>query len=198
MKDKIIEHSTRMFARDGLKAVRMDDIAAEIGVSKRTIYEHFEDKEALILASLDYFHGRMHAFNDELTRDAGNIIAEYLLLMEVYDSQVDATHRLMGDAHKFYPRLYEQFIREHSQTGLQRLRLKIEQGIRDGWLIPTLNIELAMIVVGHSMYGAIKAEGLGDSGATRREAFKFFVTHFMRGIATQKGIELIDKKLNIG
>ncbi len=198
MKERIIEHTTRMFARDGVKAVRMDDIAAEMGISKRTIYEIFGDKETLITEGFDYFHRKMKAANDELTRGADNIIDEYLILMDVQDRQMEDVSRIINDTRKFYPHIYDKFMREHAHMAAEELRRKLQKGIEQGYLIPKLDIDLTLIIFIHTMYGAMRTQGMMLSNVTQRELFKFFTTHFIRGIATQKGIELIDKKLNNG
>jgi AcrR family transcriptional regulator len=197
MKQRIVDYTTGMFARDGVKAVRMDDIAAEMGMSKRTIYEMFGDKEALILACLDHFHNKLRIYNDELTRDADNIITEYLTVLDVWDKQMDATSRIMDDVRKFYPRVYDQYMMNHACMAAEEIRHKLQQGIEQGYLVPSLTIDIAMAIFGHSLYGAIKSGDWGGTAAGWREAFKFFTTHFLRGISTRKGIELIDKKLGI-
>jgi AcrR family transcriptional regulator len=193
IKERIIDHTTRMFTRDGLRSVRMDDIATEMGISKRTIYEIFGDKEALIMECLDYFHHKIKAHNDDLTRDADNIIAEYLIVLDVWDKQMEAAGRIMDDVMKFYPQLYERFRAEHACAATDEFRKKMQLGIRQGYLVPTLDIDMAMIIFLHTMYGAIKTKPLAPSTAVmQREAFKFFTTHFIRGISTLKGIALID------
>ncbi len=198
MKERIVERTTRMFTRDGVKAVRMDDIAAEMGISKRTIYEIFGDKETLITECFYNFHHKMKAANDELTREAGNIISEYLMILDVWDKQIEEKSRIIDDMRKFYPHIYDSFMREHAHLAVEELRLKLHQGIEQGYLIPSLDIEMTLIIFTHTMYGAMKTHGMLLSNVTQREVFKFFTTHFIRGIATQKGIELIDKKLNNG
>src|ERR1700761_2446858 len=53
MKDRILETADRLFYLQGIRAIGVDTIAAEIGISKRTLYNHFPSKDALIKAYLD-------------------------------------------------------------------------------------------------------------------------------------------------
>jgi AcrR family transcriptional regulator len=198
MKERIIEQTACMFARDGVKAVRMDDIAAEMGISKRTIYEIFGDKETLITECFHHYHRKMKAENAELTRGTDNIIAEFLIQLEIFDKRMEETGRIIDDVRKFYPHIYENFMRDHAYMEAEELRRKLRHSIDTGYLMPTLDIDMVLIIFMHTMYGAMKTTGLLVSNITQREVFKFFTTHFIRGIATQKGIELIDKKLNNG
>src|SRR5258705_796875 len=53
MKDRILETADRLFYLQGIRAVGVDTIAAEIGISKRTLYNHFPSKDALVAAYLE-------------------------------------------------------------------------------------------------------------------------------------------------
>lgn len=193
MKERIIDQTTRMFASHGIKAVRMDDIAAELGISKRTIYEVFGDKESLIMAAVTHFHDTMDAVNAKFTEQSANIIEEYMMLMKVHDKQMDALCKMLDDLKKYYPVLFERWMSEHAVRASNEIRKKLQQGIDEGLLLPDLDIEKTISIVGMSMYNAIRHHILSGRNSTQRETFEFFVTHFMRGIATLRGIELIDK-----
>lgn len=54
-KERIIEQAMQMFVTQGIKSVRMDDIAQQLGVSKRTLYELFGDKEGLLYLAMERF-----------------------------------------------------------------------------------------------------------------------------------------------
>ena len=196
MKNRIVEHTSQMFARSGVKAVRMDDIAADMGISKRTIYEIFGDKDTLVAECLYHFHHKLRAANLELARDADNIIAEYLLVLDVWDGQMECLGRIIDEMRRYYPRIYEHFLAEHTAVAAEEMRRKLRHGIEQGYLIPSLDIEMTMLIFTHTMYGLMRTQGYLLTNVTQRAVFKFFVTHFLRGIATHKGIELIDKKLN--
>ena len=68
LKDRIVAESTNLFVRNGVKSVRMDDIASRLGVSKRTIYELFGDRESLIVECVRHFY----ASQDENTTGASH------------------------------------------------------------------------------------------------------------------------------
>ena len=57
-RERIIEQAAKMFAEQGIKSIRMDDIAKALGVSKRTLYEMFEDKEELLYLSIRFMQSR--------------------------------------------------------------------------------------------------------------------------------------------
>lgn len=193
LEERIVEHTTGMFARDGVKSVRMDDIAAEMGISKRTIYEVFGDKENLIMACLRYFHARIRQHNEQLTAGAKNLIEEYLIMMNEWDKQVDATYNIMGDVKKFYPKIYDRYFKEHMDEAVTSIKTKLRKAIDQGLLLKDLNINLSITIIGYSIYGIIKKEAILPDGLTERDAFKYVTSYFIRGIATIKGIKMIDE-----
>jgi len=193
LQDRIIDEATKLFAHQGIKAVRMDDIASSMGISKRTIYEVFGDKENLILECLNYFNDKMNEMNAEITAGASNIIEEYLLIMEVWDKQMDASHNIVGNIKKFYPRIYDKYSKTHMKEAYSKLKIKLKQGVEQGYLLDNVNLNLAISVFGHSIYGILKNDATMPHNVSEREAFKYITTYFFRGIATPKGIAMIDE-----
>ena len=59
LKERILKTAMELFATHGVKAVKMDDIAASLGISKRTLYEIYENKEVLLLAGVKSHHEMM-------------------------------------------------------------------------------------------------------------------------------------------
>ena len=193
IKEWIVAHTTGMFARCGVKSVRMDDIAAEMGISKRTIYEIFDDKENLIMDCLDYFHRRQHQQFEEAARGATNIIEESLIMLDVLDKQMDAGYSILRDVKKFYPAVHERYTRQHMKEEMGEIREKLQRGIDDGYLLADINLDLSLTVMGYSIFGVFEREGLLPEGMSMRDAFKYVVSYFVRGIATLKGIAMIDE-----
>lgn len=193
LKERIIDHTTKMFASQGVKSIRMDDIATEMGISKRTLYEIFGDKQNLIMECLGYFNNKIREYYEQITQGAGNIIEEYLMFLNVWDKQMDATYNIMNDVKKFYPRLYEKYTADHRHEAIEQLKAKLQQGIEQGYLLENINLPLSITVMGYSLYGIIKKDAILPDNISERDAFKYVVSYFMRGMATLKGIEMIDE-----
>src|SRR6478609_7501874 len=76
MREKIIKKAGELFLKVGFKSITMDDIAREMGISKKTIYKHFENKELLIEATTEISHIELHQAIDEVMVRNHNAIAE--------------------------------------------------------------------------------------------------------------------------
>ena len=86
-KGRIIDQAMQMFVSQGIKSVRMDDIAQQLGVSKRTLYEMFGDKEGLLYLAMERYSERNRQRWNELTADAHDVLeAMFMVLGEVMDN----------------------------------------------------------------------------------------------------------------
>ena len=195
-KQHIIAETTRMFIQQGVRAIRMDDIASHMGISKRTLYELFGDKENLIGQCLAYHFESIDQLMKQRTMKARIVIEEFIYLLDDWDSIMDGNMKLMEGIKKFYPRIYEEATqdKEKGEYRLNMFKNKIRDGIRDGFFLPDINVELAIMIFTDSVYGLItRPERYSQSNITPSEAFKYIVTYFFRGISTQKGIRLLDE-----
>lgn len=196
MRDHIIKEATKLFIQYGLKAIRMDDIATQLGVSKRTIYEIFGDKETLIYECMDYYNDKLHAEKAQIMAQASNIIEEFVLLFQNWEEDADANYKLMVSLKRFYPNVYKKLSEGRSKEGFETLKRKMVKGVEEGYLLESVNYDLAISVFTHSIYGIISNQkAILPNNVSEKEAFKYVVTYFFRGIATEKGRKLIDEYL---
>lgn len=194
LRERIITETTNMFVTYGIKSIRMDDIAEHLGVSKRTIYEIFGDKENLLLECMRY-HSREYGRKKLERMSRGkNIIEEMLMILEDWDNSVDVNYKLVTNLKKFYPKVYEAVAAENQREGYSKLREKLIKGVQDGLLVSDINLDLAIYVFSNSIYGITNRQNLMlPNNVTEKEAYRYVITYFFRGIATEKGIKMIDE-----
>ena len=82
--NQIVETAHTLFIERGIKDVKMDDIAAEMSISKRTIYELFNDKEQLLHEVLKFQHERMSENGREVIRSSSHILEIILKLYNLH------------------------------------------------------------------------------------------------------------------
>lgn len=197
MKERIIEETTKMFVAYGIKSIRMDDIASNLGISKRTIYEIFGDKENLILECLRYYSLQMEEKKNKTIAKADNIIEEFLFMLEEWDSDIEVNQKLMTNVMKFYPKIYKQIFDENAAKGYATLRKKLVEGVEKGFFLDNINYDLAISVFSYSIFGIVyKKIGVLPDNVSDQDAFSYVITYFFRGIATEKGIRMIDEYMD--
>jgi len=193
-KERIIEESTNLFVRYGVKSVRMDDIASRLGISKRTVYELFGDRESLIIACVRHFYARQAAIHEDRIAQARNVIEEFVMLLDDWEAMVTTNLNFMNDLERFYPAIYGKIKDERHREGRDRLKMKLEQGIEEGLFFRNINLDFAAAALIASVSTVFTTPSAYESvNVPMSEAFKYITMCFFRGIATEKGIRLIDR-----
>ena len=195
-KERIIEQAMRMFVAQGIKSVRMDDIAQQLGVSKRTLYELFGDKEGLLYLAMDRYFEQTRLERSLACANARNVLeAMFMVLGSVMDNS-EVIQRLLNNLRKFYPSVYDKMMREGTVKSRRDLQDMLEKGIADGLFVDTINFDLAISVLYYTSSAiTVRGDLILPEGMTEREAFVQIISNFFRGIATPKGVQLIDDYL---
>ena len=195
--EKIVEHVWHMIITMGIKSVRMDDVANVMGMSKRTLYEMFGDKEELLYESVVYHRRKMHmALKDRA--DACDNALEMVLtcFLEIFSRWDEAEWRLMNNMKKFYPKVYERVSKTFTEQGLAGLKCILVECRKEGYLARNVDIELVTMVFFQTS-GMLMREYdiMLPEGVTREDAYGCMAVNFLRGVASLKGIEMIDSIL---
>lgn len=184
-----------MFVEQGIKAVRMDDIARHIGVSKRTLYEMFGDKEELLYQCLSYYIREQDKRHAELGAQAKNVLEAMLLVFGDVMNSAEVSHRLQSNLRRFYPKVYERLVSERSRSreGLEQFKIALSRGVEEGYFQGIVNFDLAITLLRYSVEGlVVRKDVLLSHNMSTNDALVFLVVNFLRGISTEKGMRFID------
>ena len=194
LKDRIIEKAGDLFRLYGIKNVSMDEIASSMGISKRTIYENFKDKEDILLSVLRWFNEtRKQIFETEFSQ-CKNVVEVFIKLIEHHEEAPPCSVKFFEDIQKYYPRA-NNMIRRNVQLSNVHLRNFLRQGIEEGYIREDLNVNVAAFLVEESTYTYIRASYLEKPPFSFSELFYTMMINFVRGIMTGKGIGIIDDYL---
>ena len=112
-KEKIIDTATKLFLENGVKTVTMNKIVQELHTSKRTLYQHFEDKTALLKACLAVYHQKVKKENKETIQISSNAIeAMGYLLHKIIKRSHTVNPNFFNDILHYYPGLLNESYRE--------------------------------------------------------------------------------------
>lgn len=192
-KDRIVAQAMQMFVSEGIKSVRMDDIARQLGVSKRTLYELFGDKESLLYLAMEHWFECKRLERERAGAGAGNVLEAMFRVLDCVLNDSESVHRLLNSLRKFYPAVYDRLMSEGSAKSRRDLRQMLERGIADGLFVATINIELAISVLYYTASAVTdRKDLLLPDGMSEREAYLQVVSTFFRGISTPEGLRLVD------
>ena len=192
-KDRVIEQALDMFIYDGVKSVRMDDIATAFHMSKRTLYELFGDKETLLIESIKHFHKQINIKQDLVSKDAKNVIEELMLSLEQWEKHSESNYKLILGLKKYYPKAFA-IVREYRHKDRNiALKIKLEKGVKQGLFLNDINLDIAITLFTDSMLGVVSNnDQLYKNSISHKETLLYIIIYFFRGIATDKGIQLIE------
>lgn len=193
-REKVVKRAAEMIAELGVKSLRVDDLAHDMGISKRTLYEMFGDKEELL------YHSIKHLFQseaNEIQSQASTSQSGIPALFEIFDAMMArgaVRKRIMENLAKFYPELYERIMTENRDYGLAILREKLTCLVEEGLISEMVNIDLSITMFYYTSMGLMRRHGrlVLPNGVTEQDAFRYTIVNFFRGIATLKGVEQID------
>jgi AcrR family transcriptional regulator len=194
---KIILTKVReLYTKFGIKSITMDDVATELGISKKTLYQHVSDKEDLVGKYVDNEINLRQAEICECFKVGFNAIEELfeisLFMNKMMREQNPATDH---DLKKYYPQLHQKIIKVKREGIMNYIMLNLKKGKEEGLYRHDFDDEVIA-----KLYLA-RAENLPFNDLYSVEEYtsvKIFVeliSYHIRGIATQLGIEVLEKKI---
>jgi len=193
-KERILVKAEELFMQYGIRSVSMDDIANNLGMSKKTLYQYFTDKDELVDAVVD---GHIKEIQQDCLgckTDAGNAIHEIFNMMErIMEEFNNMNPMLLYDLEKFHFKAYRRF-REHKDKFLaQVIRENIEWGIKDELYRPDINVDVMCRFRLESMMIPFNVGLFPPGKYNLAVTSEIVLVHFVYGIATIKGHKLIQK-----
>ena len=196
---QVKEHVAGMILNLGIKSVRMDDVAADLGMSKRTLYEMFGDKEELLFQSIVHLMEERQREVTKRTAHCQNMLEILLVSVRMFcveGRMGEMERRLTANMKKFYPQIFERVQDYHIEKSMGGLRYALDKCHEEGYLDPNADIEL-MTQLFFLSTGMLMSDGrvTMPEGVSREEAFGALVVNFLRGLSSSKGLMMIDQFL---
>ena len=147
MKNKIIIRATELFLSLGFKSVTMDDLAQSMGISKKTIYQFFKNKDQLIRSCTRSIQTKLVEEFNEIRKNAGNPIIElFQVKKEVMKILGNTETAPQFQLQKFYPEIYKELKDREFELVGKNLQESLERGINSGYFRKEINIDFNNIV----------------------------------------------------
>lgn len=193
-KDRILIKADELFMRYGMRSVSMDDIANSLGMSKKTLYQYYADKDELVDAVVQNHVKEMESDCLGCRQKARDAVHEIFITMErVMEKIADMNPMLLYDMEKFHFKAYQRF-REHKDKFLaQMIRDNIEWGIKEELYRPELNVDIISKFRLESMMIPFNVAVFPPGKYNLAELSEKIIEHFVYGLATIKGHKLIQK-----
>ena len=191
--EKILKTALQLFFKYGIKHVTMDDIAKELGMSKKTIYQFFKEKDDLI-NQLTEQEFKLHEkeFND-INRVAEDPLHEIMLISDKMKQMMQSINPMFFmDLQKFYPAAYQRFKQFRNECAFQNVLSNIKRGVNMG----IYRSEIDMDFVAKYRLSQIDMIMFGEHFTYEKTSFakanQCLLEMFVYGICTLKGHKLFN------
>jgi len=198
IKDRILHHAAALFMRNGIKSVSMDDIAANMAMSKKTLYKWFANKDEMVHAVMEQHLGNTQRDCEHLPLQSASAIDELFQMMGWMKQQFADVHpSIFYDLEKFYPLTWQLWVR-HKQ---EYILAQIIDNLRRGMAEELYRADLDVDVLARLRLAQIELQFDPDLFPPREFANErvsvALLEHFMLGVATLKGHKLINQYRNV-
>lgn len=194
IKDRIIEKAGELFFQYGIKNISMDELASSLGMSKRTIYENFKDKEDILRSLILKLEDERNKIFKGFLEKGLNVVEIFINVIEIQKKMPVSNAKFLQDIYKYYPNT-AMLMQKKIEKDNEFLREFLLTGIGQGYIRDDLNVEVTAFLVEQSTYTYIRASYLEKPPFSFSELFYTMMINFVRGIFTEKGIKIIDAHL---
>ena len=197
MKSRILEKGTELFFRYGVKTVTMDAIASELGISKKTIYQHFPDKDSMVYEVVQTFVTQDIVKWEELDRLYSNVIEKMFQSFEmVKDMVTQMNPHLLFEIQKYFPKAFQLF-KDHGELFIHKnLIADFRKGAQFGYFRNDIDFELLARLRMAEVDLAFNPDFYPNNKLSLYETQLTLMDIFMRGILTEKGLTLYNSYQN--
>lgn len=194
--EELIAKITDLFLRFGVKSVTMDDIARELGVSKKTLYIHFTDKRDVVMKSIEFSmqnqQCKMNEIMDGTEENAIDVLLRVSQQLIISQSKINAN--VNYDLQKYYPEAWDK-IKDFRQKHIySHIRENILSGISQNVYRDDFNVD----IICHLYVSLIEnsfTELIHSVEIRFEDLLKTLFMYHIRGIASPKGIKYLEQKI---
>ena len=146
-KEKILRGTEDLFMKYGVRSISMDDIARHLTVSKKTLYQHFADKEELVMmVSKSHLERNAKEF-ERILETSENAVEELARISGCMKRNLEGVNQTMlFDIQKFHPRAWSVWLDFKNKYIRESVIRNLKQGIEDGYIRPDVNPEIMAVV----------------------------------------------------
>lgn len=194
IKERITHQASELFFRNGIRSVTMNDVADALGISKRTLYEHFSNKEELLVHCIQQRQQNNIKKMEEIAQQASNPVEVIHRHFRHNVILIRDTHpNFARDLEKLHPAIWNDVIVDMIKRRDEKTLLLIHDGMKQGYFRNDTDPEIATkLLFAH-------VDLLNDTNVfpldrfSRTDLFRHIVIGFLRSLATEKGLKEIDK-----
>jgi len=194
LRERIIGEAFQLFMKYGIRSVTMDQISRQLGISKRTLYEVFKDKNELLLEGLDHFSTIKREEARVTIEKSDNVIETIHILARTAEQIKQQINPLFfEDIKKHYRDVHTMLTTDGRQRDYTLTLELLKKGVSDGLFKKGLNTELVNSFFHQIMNIVMDEDVFPENRYSDDEIYRNIIMPYLMGISTEKGQEQIRK-----
>lgn len=195
--ERILDSAHDLFFQYGIKSVTMDDIAGHLGMSKKTIYSFFEDKDKLVCRLTGKEFESQQSDLQKIGGKTENAVQEMMGIIKHLSVMFSTMNRyLIYDLQKYHPNAWKLFSDFKEDCIVKIMQKNIKRGIKEELYRSGLNPRILALLRMKEAEWALDTQVFSPKEFDIWDVQSQLLEHFLYGIVTLKGYKLIDKYKN--
>jgi AcrR family transcriptional regulator len=196
-KERILEKATQLFMIYGIRSITMDEIAAQLGISKKTIYQFFTDKDAMVEAVVNEEMKQNEQECREFSLSAENAVHEIFQAMEGIEEMLKTMNpQLIHDLEKHHPAAFKRLKQYKYQFLYTMIMDNLERGIREDLYRTDLNADITSRHRIETAFMPFNQEAFPQNKYPMNQTCQELAILYLHSICNVNGKKLIEKYLN--
>ena len=192
--NNIIAKSAELFLRYGVKNLTMDEIAKQLGMSKKTIYLYVANKSDLVKKVMQAHLDKEDTFIKEVQKSSKNALEENLRTMTFMSQELQGFNAVVFfELQKYYPESYALFNEHREKVALRRILNNLKAGIKEGLYRKDIDTEIVSRIFVSALDILIDQQRFPSKKYHFYNLYKEFVNYHLGGILTPKGVTYLEQ-----
>jgi AcrR family transcriptional regulator len=196
--EQLLHQAMTIFLRLGIRSVNMADLATEMGVSKKTLYVHFKDKNDLIQRCMNAHCDEMERVISESENNQGNAIDSELMIIDFVHKVISKMHpSMLYDLRKYHPIAFDTINKREDEIILSMVERNIKRGQVEGLYRNDINPELTarfLVAIGYEVKKCGESS-VFEGELSLSELYLQSSLYHIRAISTEDGAQYLQRKL---
>lgn len=190
MKEKILKKAESLYLRLGIRSVSMDDICRELGISKKTLYQYFENKDGLVKTVMEAHLDREKHKTLGISESSANALEELNKIgLNITENVEGVSPSTLYDLQKYYPMYFNTMMKKQNGIIFSFFHNNILRGIEEGHYRKNLSPDIVAHIFSKISYVIIESMSNPDFTYSRKKLIEELYDYHVHGIATKKGLE---------
>ena len=191
-KKRILLKAQHLYAEHGIRAVTMDDLANYLGISKRTIYVNFKDKNELLINCIKDNMVVQQTKDDQIISDAPNCLEALINFMEHNIASVKKQHpNYYQDLEKYYPGIWESKIQEFTTYQYNRILDLLKKGVDTNVFRKNIDVEVVATNIQNIFKSVCSPIVYPKQKFCLNSVFANTLVNYVGGIVSNKGLKYL-------